>query len=694
MTLKNIYPHCIAIIFYVIMACSCRNEIIVTPTDSDEITVSFNVSGSPVPTPASITRATLAIDNITEYENTIDINQFKVYLFANNTNIEFQSLYIYANENIPNTYQVIGKLVLPSNLLNKPVIYRAEVFANCGNNPAYATDITYNFDATNYSPYAGSNIKYIPMWGVSTQTLTFKNGTRVDLNNIQLLRSMSKIEFNLAETLLDEYYIESITLNQFNNKGYCLPPNSTQIENITSSPNQTNIPSTALVTNALPFKIEGNSAYAYVPEFQSTTSLTYNIKLYSKFLNQSKTFTMTYNPQAITDYNQIIRNYIYNYQIKTTKGNIDCVYTIRDWTTKESTVDNIDIHWLWVKDDTLYMNNISSTGTIFDTSLPGLTYTIKDVMNYKENTAWTGGGTITVNIDRTSQGNISINSPVPTNFKGKEFTITITNSQNRSVNIKVYQFPPLYVNTVTTGVTWSDNSGQTNKNMYVFTALLPDLSTIPLPDEDLNFTGIYVIGSTNYYYKYYTSGTRDYLRWDLRNDRCNFLRNECSFGFPQTTLSTLTNFYSTCTNTNNTWASSRQWFASARIQTTNSSTDNNKLVSPRFMLASQAGMNISLSSYSSGTVAPYNVTQQQYCERYREFDNKGNDYGPGTWRAPTRAEVYLIDVLQNVSRCEVKGVLEGGAYFSADGVLNVFMDPRTSNIYTTGSIRCVRDIKQ
>lgn len=44
---------------------------------------------------------------------------------------------------------------------------------------------------------------------------------------------------------------------------------------------------------------------------------------------------------------------------------------------------------------------------------------------------------------------------------------------------------------------------------------------------------------------------------------------------------------------------------------------------------------------------------------------------------PTLAEVYLIDVLQNIKAAEVKKILEGSWYWSARASATVqFMDPR------------------
>lgn len=62
---------------------------------------------------------------------------------------------------------------------------------------------------------------------------------------------------------------------------------------------------------------------------------------------------------------------------------------------------------------------------------------------------------------------------------------------------------------------------------------------------------------------------------------------------------------------------------------------------------------------------------------------------------PTLAEVYLIDVLQNIKVAEVKKILEGSWYWSARASSAVqFMDPRVGNTNSFNalhsSVRCVR----
>ena len=117
------------------------------------------------------------------------------------------------------------------------------------------------------------------------------------------------------------------------------------------------------------------------------------------------------------------------------------------------------------------------------------------------------------------------------------------------------------------------------------------------------------------------------------------------------------------------------------------SEENNRRISPRFMLASQHG----------ATAAGNYVVARDKCNTYVERDSTtGETYSD--WRMPTLAEIYMIDILQNIRLSDVKKILEGGWYWSSrmSGAVN-FMDPRVGNAATSGelyaAVRCVRDVK-
>lgn len=82
---------------------------------------------------------------------------------------------------------------------------------------------------------------------------------------------------------------------------------------------------------------------------------------------------------------------------------------------------------------------------------------------------------------------------------------------------------------------------------------------------------------------------------------------------------------------------------------TDSTANGNKMVSPRFIIASQYGI------YNRVT---YSVAQLR-CLQY------GEDIYRSGWRMPTKAEIELINTIQDDPNSAVKGLLTGEAYWSA-----------------------------
>ena len=91
------------------------------------------------------------------------------------------------------------------------------------------------------------------------------------------------------------------------------------------------------------------------------------------------------------------------------------------------------------------------------------------------------------------------------------------------------------------------------------------------------------------------------------------------------------------------------------------------------------------------------IREHDKCNTYVERDSTTEETY-SDWRMPTLAEIYMIDILQNIRLSDVKKILEGGWYWSSrmSGAVN-FMDPRVGNAATSGelyaAVRCVRDVK-
>jgi hypothetical protein len=114
---------------------------------------------------------------------------------------------------------------------------------------------------------------------------------------------------------------------------------------------------------------------------------------------------------------------------------------------------------------------------------------------------------------------------------------------------------------------------------------------------------------------------------------------------------------------------------------TETSVENNLLVSPSFMIASQLG----------ATQSPGSLEQAaSHCANYVEvYQKNGQKIHLTNWRLPTRAEVEIIMKFQYVPNAAMDEVLSGTYYWSAAGTVHNTGAKDQSSTQT--AVRCVRD---
>lgn len=384
------------------------------------------------------------------------------------------------------------------------------------------------------------------------------------------------------------------------------------------------------------------------------------------------------------------RNFIYDVTVLIDKEGsdipehavaLDCGYTIMDWAGKNKIVV-IDVgQWLWVKDDVLYMNNKDEIFTKFDSSAPDLQCTISDVRIYNQETPWTAG-TVSAEATQTLTGTIKITSPVPDNFVGKQFKVTVSSATSgKSATIQVYQFPPLYLTLQANENEVNAGAGQTNNSLYEITAMLADFSNLSKEKGDYELNETWWID--NVYYKHQNTLEE---RQEKALDVVEYLQSKVKFGYPQTEQKTFTGVYSAVYNNVDQQGQPTKRIGNVTAQCLVESEENSKLVSPHFILASQGGAN---------RITDY-TTAKKNCAGYYEVvensDGSTTTYATGTWRMPTEAELKLIDLLQNTEKSLIKKILEGYNYQYAkysDNYWYSMMDGRVNS----SAVRCVRDIK-
>lgn len=524
-----------------------------------------------------------------------------------------------------------------------------------------------------------SDTERIPMWGTTAAYLN--DGAQI---NMDLLRAMAKVKVKMAKSLGN---LSAVTLEYANPGGYVTPLLTTTTGNPYGVSAITNNSGTKTIeggktqrvrTTRIPDDVEPikgitenenilnfskvnntnenkyNEYVIYVPEYQNLNLKDGKKQARMKLAIGDKEYELEFKDYSAdnTGYFDIIRNYYYSYEITSIGKTLAYTADIKPWGNAEKIVEIIveDFHWLYVKDKVLYMNNVNQIKTTFDSSTDDLVCTISDVKVYNTSTPWsdTNDKTNSVTIDNSLKGDITINSDIPDNFVGKEFKVTVSSATSgKSETIQVYQFPPLYIDAILGKPLSGGSNGQNNPNMYVFKSLLADYTSLPDPDEfDEEKT---IIGNNH---------PHERVDQEVGLSYAKYIRENSVMGYP---------------------------LVDSNDGSTINSTENNRIISPSFILASQHGTN---------TNGIYK-TKKDFCANYTETSNDGKVYS--NWRMPTLSELYLIDVLQNVEKCAVKAILEGPYYWSSYQTKAVkFMDSRTGdNSYNeqSAAVRCVHDIK-
>lgn len=213
----------------------------------------------------------------------------------------------------------------------KPNVERAKrlmVMANC-NTSVWSDPSALTFDLN-----PGTR-KYIPMWGVVKIPATLTLGKQNQLPNIQMLRAMAKVSVSLRTDMTAYgYAIGSMTVNNYNTKGYCVPKTFNEVDNTSEVrfANSLNVLDSHADKISLP-----TTASLYLPEYDNSgtnpTTITVN-------LNRNGTLEGTYKLE-FRNYDSdgkptgptypIQRNHYYQYWIYKETGKIIVTLHVRKW---------------------------------------------------------------------------------------------------------------------------------------------------------------------------------------------------------------------------------------------------------------------------------------------------------------------------------------------------------------------------
>ena len=274
----------------------------------------------------------------TAWENAIDRLQVLVYDKEGTTRVgQVENLIRFSNAD-GQSYTYHGQLTTTGTELTRGTSYKFVILANIdpnltdNNNPL--EDLTFEQNAAN-----------IPMWGVTTQTLTLTPGTADNLGSIDLLRAMAKVEVCLSDELKDEYTLKSVTLNRYNKTGYCLPAGyndvseTTELDREGSKPASFNpCPSLAndiiFTTNA-----DNGTAVCYLPEYANDDANPAQLTITLTNEGTDKEYTLDLKDYTTDAYYNLVRNHIYRYTITDVNdGTLTVKYRVLPWEVVSSEI--------------------------------------------------------------------------------------------------------------------------------------------------------------------------------------------------------------------------------------------------------------------------------------------------------------------------------------------------------------------
>ena len=363
----------------------------------------------------------------------------------------------------------------------------------------------------------------------------------------------------------------------------------------------------------------------------------------------------------------------------------DIYYSVTEWTVQDIFVGGDDRpKYLSVNKESLEMHNIAVDATTleFASSSP-VTITVKDVYYYDKFGQKTPvSPDITGTTDGGIAGNITVNSPVPTNNAIRYFTLVVTNQEGITREVTVAQYPLEYI---TNQQGWYSYRSDFYTGTYAPTTYEYKGSRRVAADWDNNSWDYSTSVQNNYFFGSKVARMNDdgtsrlyYYSWSQYGSTVNTNAGNL------TSLDNARMYHVQITS------SSGKYTIGIPKQDANGFTDdgedNAELVSPSFMIASQLG----------ATQPPTSVEQaERHCREYVEVHDPDNN--PDTdnaihydnWRLPTAAEIQIIIDFQYVENAAMDEVLSGPYYWSATGQVN---NPGSGDDGTQSAVRCIRDV--
>lgn len=361
-----------------------------------------------------------------------------------------------------------------------------------------------------------------------------------------------------------------------------------------------------------------------------------------------------------------------------TDQNYSLSYAVKTWVTYNINIDDSNAKYLIVSPETVILKNEANYKDIKYYSSSKVNITNIKAYYYdplqKAVEVKPSDYNITATLDNPTQpsGTVTFHSDIPNNLGPRYIELTFINTDGISRKVLIKQYPLEYITAIAGSFSYKDDG--TN-----------DLGTAPHKLSTYNpLKEKYEYGDykdTGWYHEYYYSD--DMFDSKYFNTYIYYSgSNRWSGGQDNNNM-----YVVRITSTSDKYKIDKPLITNG---VTDGSANNNDVVSPAFMLASQLGT-VQAKSWSKAS---------DHCKRYVEVASDGTRYAD--WRLPTLAELEIIAKYQDSENNDVMDiVLAGDYYWSAYNEGSIYgcygtgkrggKTGRFTN-RTTAYIRCIRDL--
>lgn len=353
-------------------------------------------------------------------------------------------------------------------------------------------------------------------------------------------------------------------------------------------------------------------------------------------------------------------------------------YEVIPWTTVTIDVDGGNLNYLELLKEEIIMKNIGESLEQYFTSSSPVTASIAEVYYYDKYGAKQtissgnyGSYGISASPESGNFGNLTVKSNIPENNGIRYIKVTVTNGQGLSKEFTVKQYPLEYIVTVPGWYSYrTDNICGGEVVNWEAGPFSKDLDE-PVTSAN-NFSSKVYDENENKIYTY--NYTRDYNWWGEPTSDWYVTTGSSQTGKHNNNM-----YFVRITKTSNEYVLSVP--AVDKDGYTESSSENNQLVAPAFMIASQLGT----------VTNQYFSSAKEHCKQYAEKSLAGEAYED--WRLPTEAELKIIEKYQGVGGSVIDIVLGGKYYWAASGERVYISSGDNSPDKNKAFIRCIRTVK-